>query len=82
MNHLEVTEKPILIQPTELSPEALRGVIENFILREGTDYGLVEVDHETKIEQIQRQIDSGDLQIFFDLSSETVTLRSRYGVQK
>ncbi len=32
-----------------LSPEALRGVIEAFITREGTDYGAQEVALDTKV---------------------------------
>ena len=30
---------PIVVPHTELSAEALTGVIESFVLREGTDYG-------------------------------------------
>ena len=30
---------PVAVPHTELSPEALQGVIEAFVLREGTDYG-------------------------------------------
>lgn len=39
---MEQAEHPILIRPEELSPEAIEGVIENFILREGT--GLVKAE--------------------------------------
>ena len=33
----------------ELSPDALSGVIQSFVLREGTDYGEQEVAFETKV---------------------------------
>jgi uncharacterized protein YheU (UPF0270 family) len=36
-----------------LSPEALHGVIEAFITREGTDYGLHEVPLVTKVGQVR-----------------------------
>lgn len=67
-------EAPIEITPSQLSPDALNGIIENFILREGTDYGVVEVEFEKKKSQIQKQIDRGDVKIVFDQISETVSL--------
>lgn len=36
----------------QLSPEALHGVIEEFVTRDGTDYGEVEIPLETKIAQV------------------------------
>ena len=39
-----------------LSPDALRGVIEAFIMREGTDYGVHEVPLATKVFQVQQQL--------------------------
>jgi uncharacterized protein YheU (UPF0270 family) len=35
----------------QLSPEALQGVIEGFVTRDGTDYGEVEISLETKVAQ-------------------------------
>ena len=67
-------EIPIEIQPHQISAHALNGIIENFILREGTDYGLVEVTYEKKADQIRRQIDKGEIKIVFDQSTETVSL--------
>jgi uncharacterized protein YheU (UPF0270 family) len=67
-------EIPIEISPQQLSSDALTGIIEHFILREGTDYGLVEVSFEKKIEQVRRQIERGEIQIMFDPESESVGL--------
>ncbi|HBT87329.1 YheU family protein [Desulfobacter sp.] len=36
----------------QLNPEALHGVIEKFVTRDGTDYGEVEIPLETKIAQV------------------------------
>jgi uncharacterized protein YheU (UPF0270 family) len=58
----------------ELSKDALRGVVEAFVLREGTDYGEREIDHETKVGQVLRQLERGEAQIFFDPLSETVDI--------
>jgi uncharacterized protein YheU (UPF0270 family) len=37
------------IPVNKLSPEALQGVIEEFISRNGTDYGEIETSTETKL---------------------------------
>jgi uncharacterized protein YheU (UPF0270 family) len=66
-------QQPAVVIPhTELSPEALRGVIESFVLREGTEYGERDVPLDTKIAQVLRQIEWGEAQILFDPNSETV----------
>ena len=73
----ENPETPIEIPMENLSDEILMGVIQEFILREGTDYGAAEVPLEKKIQQVFNQIQSRDVRIFFDATSETVTLVPR-----
>jgi uncharacterized protein YheU (UPF0270 family) len=68
------TPPPVEVAPDQLSPDALRGVVEAFVLREGTDYGLREVGFEAKVAQVLRQLEAGDAQILFDPASETVTI--------
>ncbi len=75
-SHLAVEPNP---QPVEipvdlLSAEALIGIINDFIGRDGTDYGLQEITHDKKAEQIRRQIAKGDIRIIFEATSESVTL--------
>lgn len=57
-----------------LSVSALRGVIEEYILREGTDYGEQEVSFERKVDQVMSQIKLGKVKILFDDESQTCTL--------
>jgi uncharacterized protein len=64
--------QPIVIPHTELSAEALRGVLESFVLREGTDYGEREVSLEQKVAQVLRQLERGEARIVFDARLETV----------
>ena len=59
-------ERFVDIDYRELSPEALRGLIEEFITREGTDYGAREVSFEDKVDDVERQIRNGDAKIVFD----------------
>lgn len=69
-----LNEGPIEVHPDLLSSEALSAVIESYILRDGTDYGLAEIPFETKTEQLRQQIQNGSVRIIFEKSSETVSL--------
>ncbi|HKQ13665.1 MAG TPA: YheU family protein [Steroidobacteraceae bacterium] len=66
--------QPIVIPHRELSAEALRGVLESFVLREGTDYGDREVSLEQKVAQVLRQLERGEAQIIFDATVESVDI--------
>ncbi|MBC6906649.1 YheU family protein [Saccharophagus sp. K07] len=64
----------MIIPPQSLSPEALQGVLEEFISRDGTDYGAVELSLEEKVERLKPQVLRGDVLIVFDEVQERVTL--------
>jgi len=64
----------IIIPYDQLSIEALQGVIEEFVTRDGTDYGEIEVSLEIKISQVLEQIKSGKAVIAFDQETETCTI--------
>jgi uncharacterized protein len=64
--------EPIFVPYTELSEGALRGVLESFVLREGTEYGERDVSLEQKVAQVTRQLQRGEAQIVFDPESETI----------
>ena len=61
-----------------LSPDILNGVIEEFILREGTDYGAQESSLDNKIAQVRRQLGRGDVLITFDPVTENCTLLTEH----
>jgi uncharacterized protein YheU (UPF0270 family) len=65
----------MMIPHRMLSPEALRGVIEAFIMREGTDYGLHEVPLATKVEQVRYQFDAGTAVIIYDEATDSCTIQ-------
>lgn len=67
----------IEIPQDRLSPELLSGIIEEFIQREGTDYGVNEVALENKIQQVKKQIARGDVLITFDQETESCNLVTR-----
>jgi len=68
------TMEPVVVPHTELSEDALRGVIESFVLREGTDYGEREFSLDQKVGHILRQLRSGEARIVFDPATETVDI--------
>jgi uncharacterized protein YheU (UPF0270 family) len=73
----EESTEPIEVPYRELSPDALRGVVEAFVLREGTDYGAREFTHEEKVAQLIAALERGEARILYDPATETVTLLAR-----
>lgn len=49
----------------QLAPETLRAVIEEFVTRDGTDL----VDAPVKVEQVQRLLRRGEVEMWFDRDS-------------
>ena len=66
--------EPVTVPYTELSADALQGVIDSFILREGTDYGDRTFSHEQKVAQVLRQLERGEARILFDPLDSSVTI--------
>ena len=58
----------------ELSDEALRGIVESFVLREGTDYGERDFPLEAKVGAVMRQLDRGEAVIVFDTNTGTADI--------
>ncbi|MBX3705229.1 MAG: YheU family protein [Pseudomonadales bacterium] len=69
----------VKIPPEYLSEAALRGVIEAFVLREGTDYGPAEHDLDEKCRAVERQLRGGVAEICFDPVSGTTDIRTVTG---
>ena len=66
--------EPVVVPHTQLSAELLRGVVESFVLREGTDYGEREVSLEQKVANVIRQLERGEAHIVFDPESESISI--------
>jgi uncharacterized protein YheU (UPF0270 family) len=67
----------MVIPPQSLSPEALHAVLEEFISREGTDYGDREWTLTEKVQYLQPQVLRGQVLIVFDAASEQINLIPR-----
>jgi len=62
------------IPVNKLSPEALQGVIEEFISRDGTDYGEMEVSQEIKFRRVKQKLETGSAVLIFDDETETTNI--------
>lgn len=65
----------IEVPTAELAPETLQALVESFVLREGTDYGVQEVTLDSKVAQVLRQLQRGEARIVFDPATESVDIR-------
>ena len=57
-----------------LSPDTLRRVIQEFIMREGTDYSHEDISIESKITQVMKQLQTGEAVLVFDLEAESFNI--------
>jgi uncharacterized protein YheU (UPF0270 family) len=74
--------EPMVVPHSELSADALRGVIEAFVLREGTEYGARDVDLETKVNEVLRQLDRKEATIVFDPVTESIDIVVRRALRR
>ncbi len=63
-----------IIPVSKLSSEALQGVIDEYISRDGTDYGDIEVSLKTKFKQVKHKLENGSAVLVFDDESETTNI--------
>ncbi|MGD8107482.1 YheU family protein [Pantoea sp. FN0302] len=67
----------MIIPWQDLSPETLENLIEGFVLREGTDYGEQERSLSEKVEDVRRQLKSGEAVLVWSELHETVNIMPR-----
>ncbi len=72
----------VIVPPGQLSADALEGVVEEFITREGTDYGEFEFSLADKVQQVRAQLTAGSVYIVFDTRAETCTLMTKEEVRQ
>jgi uncharacterized protein len=62
------------IPHTMLSAETLRAVIEEFVLREGTEYGDKDVPLDDKVAAVTRQLEKNEAVVVFDSETESCSI--------
>jgi hypothetical protein len=64
----------VIIPWQELEPATLSSLIESFVLREGTDYGEHERSLEQKVDDVRRQLKSGEIVLVWSELHETINI--------
>ena len=62
------------IPVSRISPDALQGVIEEFISRDSTDHGEIEASPETSFRQVKDKLETGSAVLIFDDETETTNI--------
>ena len=72
----------IKIPIESLDRSIIFSIIEEFVLREGTDYGAYEVNFQSKIDEIYRKLESDEYSISYDESTESCTIIANASLDK
>ena len=67
----------MIIPYQKLSREALRGLIEEFVTREGTDSGYTKKSLDENVEMVKKQLEKGEAFIVYDEVTETANIVSK-----
>lgn len=78
----EIDQKYVEVPAEQLSPDALKGLIESFVLREGTDYGDADYDLEQKVKHVHRQLESGDVAVVFNVELQSADMLTRTEIKR
>jgi uncharacterized protein len=71
---MENHHEGIIIPHDNLTEEALHGLIEEFVTREGTDTGYTDGSLEENVEMVKRQLKRGDVLIVYDGDTQTANI--------
>lgn len=75
-------EEPVEVPWRSLSGEALRGLVEEFVTRDGTDYGVRERTLDERVREVLRQLERGEIAVVFDAGSGSANLVPRRAARR
>lgn len=64
----------MIIPYTDIEEDTLNNLIEYYILREGTDYGELEISLADKVAEVRQQLQSGEVVIIYSELHESINL--------
>lgn len=67
-------EEGVDVPYERLDPETLRNLIQEFVTRDGADWGEVGCSLEDKVGQVMRQLQSRKVKVVFDRKSQTANI--------
>ncbi len=71
---MAIHHKGIIIHHDRLSREALQGLIEEFVTRDGTDTGYSDGSLVESVEMVIRQLNIGEVFIVYDEATQTANI--------
>lgn len=73
-NNAEQQEEGVEVPYRQLDPETLRRMIQEFVSRDGADWGDAGCTLEDKVDQVLQQLERKQVKVVFDLSSQTANI--------
>lgn len=67
----------MIISHTDIAPDTLYALIEEFVTRDGTDYGDIETSTATKVQQVMNQLERKEVFITYSEEYETCTIKTK-----
>jgi len=67
----------MIIPHQSLATDTLQNLIEEFVSREGTDYGDYDLTLQDKVQSVHAKLDSGEIVILFIESTQSVNIVER-----
>ena len=67
-------EEGVEVPYEQLEPETLQNLIQEFVTRDGNDWGDVEGALESNVDQVMQQLRNRKVKVVFDLKSETANI--------
>ena len=67
----------VVVPHAALAPDVLQHLVEEFVTRDGTDYGAVERTLEEKVAAVLRRLEDGDAEIVVDPAHDTIDIVAR-----
>lgn len=74
-------EEPIWVPYEELEPETLRNLAEEFVTRDGTDYGAAERTLAQKVQALMLELQSGEARIGYQAKTGNIHIVARRGLR-
>ena len=67
----------MIIPYTDIAPATLNSLIEEFVTRDGTDYGDTEASMATKVQQVINQLERKEVFIVYSEEYETCNIKTK-----
>lgn len=65
----------MIIPWEQIDPETLTNLIKEFVLREGTDYGAIEIELSTKIQRVKEQLKTNDAVLIYSELHQSIDIK-------